>query len=651
MIRRTLIASSIALILVGTSSVLAEKQTQSTLPPMDIKPFIEKAPTGIFIDAPIVNNLTVMIVQVVNDQGEQVLNIRSKGTPVELLANGLPDGEYFYRVKTIYQLDTPVNTGPGGTTEGSLRDAGSFYINNSEIIQPESQDNIQLDDDLSLLETITTSTLAILGSAVNTLVPEVLSADIDSSTNGVFRMEDDEPYFIVYHNNNTTSSSGRQEWWRMWFYDQDSGGTDTPGFEIYDSINGNTVIDIAAGTGNHNAVQYLGNGNIRWANGSMEFSKSLQRLTIGAATGAATLNLYDDRPSINLVNQSDDHAMWLDVINGKVNLLTTTSRASNIYSNPITIATTAPNNSLDILSDGYITTAHGMSVGTTVNTSGTIFKIGNSGSDRAQMEFEDDTGSMFLEWGQQPNKLQIENDAGTPVIDFDLSAPAYSLALDSSGNLGLGVGDPGANLHIRSNAGTTKALVEETNSTRGARTLFEIKNNGNPEFRMTNSGNGNSWLFSAGLRFVVKNNAGDWVSRVDANGNMEITGALTTAGGTCGGGGCDLLFHPDTKIESIEEHAAAMWANSYLPAVGPTVENEPFNLSEKTGGMLNELEKAHVYIEQLNKALIAQNQQLNHKLVDQNQQIAALRTEQAELKNAVMLLIRQKDNSILLTGN
>ena len=46
-----------------------------------------------------------------------------------------------------------------------------------------------------------------------------------------------------------------------------------------------------------------------------------------------------------------------------------------------------------------------------------------------------------------------------------------------------------------------------------------------------------------------------------------------------------------------------MWQNSYLPAVGPTEEGQPFNLSDKTERMLNEMEKAHIYIDQLNVAL------------------------------------------------
>jgi hypothetical protein len=39
--------------------------------------------------------------------------------------------------------------------------------------------------------------------------------------------------------------------------------------------------------------------------------------------------------------------------------------------------------------------------------------------------------------------------------------------------------------------------------------------------------------------------------------------------------------------------------------VGPTPEGFTINLSQKTTGMLNELEKAHIYIEQLHARLQA----------------------------------------------
>jgi hypothetical protein len=120
---------------------------------------------------------------------------------------------------------------------------------------------------------------------------------------------------------------------------------------------------------------------------------------------------------------------------------------------------------------------------------------------------------------------------------------------------------------------------------------------------LANTNNGNTWRISAGNRFVLKNNAGTTVSQLDASGNLLINGQITTVGGSCGGG-CDMTFvEPEKRVKSIEEHAKLMWENSHLPAVGPTVENQPINLSEKTGGMLHELEVAHIYIEQLHKRL------------------------------------------------
>lgn len=106
-------------------------------------------------------------------------------------------------------------------------------------------------------------------------------------------------------------------------------------------------------------------------------------------------------------------------------------------------------------------------------------------------------------------------------------------------------------------------------------------------------------------------------------GNMTIRGTITTAG-SCSGG-CDRVFSDDYGLESIAEHAQQMWANSYLPAVGPTAEDQPFNLTEKTGGMLNELEKAHIYIEQLHKRLDAKERTISDVLV---------RLEKLEAENA-----------------
>lgn len=361
---------------------------------------------------------------------------------------------------------------------------------------------------------------------------------------------------------------------------------------------------------------------------------------------------FDDSSGAGSYPNNDWRILINDSSNGGVNYFAIEDSTAGRV--PFKIEALAPNNALYVEADGDVG----------IGTANPVVNLHVVEGDSPTIRLEQDGSSGFAPqtWDLAGNEVNffvrdVTNGSKLPFRILN-DAPENSMFIATDGNVGFGDSSPDASLDINRTNGTAKILVEETNSTKGARTLFEINNNGNPEFRMTNSGNGNSWLFSAGLRFVVKNNAGDWVSRVDANGNMEITGALTTTGGTCGGGGCDLLFHPDTKIESIEEHAASMWANSYLPAVGPTKENEPFNLTEKTGGMLNELEKAHVYIEQLHKRMAKQDQQLQSSVerinkleAEQDLKITALRAEQAELINAVMLLIRQKDSAILLTGN
>ncbi len=83
-------------------------------------------------------------------------------------------------------------------------------------------------------------------------------------------------------------------------------------------------------------------------------------------------------------------------------------------------------------------------------------------------------------------------------------------------------------------------------------------------------------------------------------GDVTLTGTLTTGGPTCGGG-CDRVFEADYDLPSIEEHADQMWANKHLPAIGPTEPSKPVNLTDQYGNLLNELEKAHIYIAQLNE--------------------------------------------------
>jgi hypothetical protein len=234
--------------------------------------------------------------------------------------------------------------------------------------------------------------------------------------------------------------------------------------------------------------------------------------------------------------------------------------------------------------------------------------------------------------------------AAGAAMTFSMGVSAQALYVTPSGDVGVGTNAPLSSFEVTRSDGTAQVLVTETNGSQAPRTLFEIKNNGNPEFTMTNSGNSNSWRFSAGLNFVVKSDSGLRASVLSPTGDLTILGSIFTAGGSCGGG-CDLLFDPETEIESIDEHATQMWANSYLPAVGPTAENAPMNLTEKTGGMLNELEKAHIYIEQLyirNLSLERRANESEQRADEMEQRVHELEKQNQRIEELVMRMVQSE---------
>ncbi|MEM8484848.1 MAG: ABC transporter C-terminal domain-containing protein [Bacteroidota bacterium] len=68
----------------------------------------------------------------------------------------------------------------------------------------------------------------------------------------------------------------------------------------------------------------------------------------------------------------------------------------------------------------------------------------------------------------------------------------------------------------------------------------------------------------------------------------------------------DYVFSESYQLESIEAHAAFMWSEGHLPAVTSEKalkENDLYDMAERREQILEELEKAHIYIEQLNNRI------------------------------------------------
>ena len=181
------------------------------------------------------------------------------------------------------------------------------------------------------------------------------------------------------------------------------------------------------------------------------------------------------------------------------------------------------------------------------------------------------------------NVFYIGNSNGTGFpFSINDEAPNASLALAADGNVGLGTDSPDAPLEISD---------DETFS------FFRITATGAPVNQSVDITFTQGPLTTGEMRYNIVDGDGPEM-RLNADGDMVLDGTLTTGGPTCDSG-CDAVFDAGFKRLSVTDHAALMWEKGHLPAVGPTLPGAPMNVSEKLGAMLNELEHAHIYIEQL----------------------------------------------------
>lgn len=94
------------------------------------------------------------------------------------------------------------------------------------------------------------------------------------------------------------------------------------------------------------------------------------------------------------------------------------------------------------------------------------------------------------------------------------------------------------------------------------------------------------------------------IGTMTPQGKLDVNGSIYQRGGQLH---ADYVFNEDYRLESIEEHAQYMWENMHLKALPPIKKDENGQEIVEIGtyqkGILEELEKAHIYIEQLNEKI------------------------------------------------
>ncbi len=145
------------------------------------------------------------------------------------------------------------------------------------------------------------------------------------------------------------------------------------------------------------------------------------------------------------------------------------------------------------------------------------------------------------------------------------------------------------------------------------------------------------------MRILSNGNVG--IGTTAPAGTLDVNGSIYQRGGVLF---ADNVFEPSYKLESIEEHERFAWEHKRLPGIpGRTVDEqgrEVVEVGASQRGIVEELEKAHIYIGQLNDELKARSdtlEQLAAKMKTKDRQLTEL-AEQVRALNEKLARLAER---------
>ena len=293
---------------------------------------------------------------------------------------------------------------------------------------------------------------------------------------------------------------------------------------------------------------------------------------------------------------------------------------------PFTITGNAPTNSLFVDSVGR--------VGLRTSTPVLDLHINTSNTPAHRLEQNNSGGFTAQTWDIAGNEANffVRDVTGGSRLPFRIrpGAPTSSIDINANGNVGIGTASPGNALHVFGDSASDKSATIGPSASAGADGLNV--GYGGASFgagqsfvnaHSATAGNGKlRLLVNADTKIIIQNDGNVGIGTTTPAGKLDVNGSIFQRGIQLF---ADYVFEPTYSLESIEDHAAFMWGNKHLPAVGERKVDEQgrevIEIGARLRALLEELEKAHIYIADLNGKVSERDEKLV-KLERQNAELA-----------------------------
>ena len=194
-------------------------------------------------------------------------------------------------------------------------------------------------------------------------------------------------------------------------------------------------------------------------------------------------------------------------------------------------------------------------------------------------------------------QIYVSTDSGNTWVPVESNREWMSVAMSADGTKLTAVADDGQ-IYISTDSGNNWTPKESNRHWRSV----AMSADGTKQTAVVGGGDlGQIYISSIGVGIGTTNPAG----KLDVNGSIYQRGSVLHA---------DYVFEPGYKLESIDEHSEFMWQEKHLPAM-PKIQKdengqEMVEIGARSRGVVEELEKAHIYIEQLHKRITTMEERL-----------------------------------------